>query len=124
MKCQKCGYCCTIPRSIPDKEVLAISALTRESFEEAKKKLRDYPCGYLKNNRCEINEIKPITCRWYPGPDAKCKAYKELADKVYQPGLMSRIGNEPELVELYTTLLITGDKEIALKLIELLDIKL
>ena len=124
VQCNKCGWCCTIPRHVEDTEILAISALTNEKFEDAQEKLHAYPCGYLQNNQCTINEIKPIVCRWYPGPDAQCQAYQDLAEKIYQPGAMHRVCNEPELKELYTQLVITGKKEHALKLLEKLNISL
>ena len=124
VNCERCGWCCTIPRTVPDTEVASIAVLCRESFDSARKKLNDYPCGYLYNHECTINDIKPSVCRWYPGPDAKCKAYQELAEKIYIPGAMHRVCNEPELKDLYVKVVLTGSKEAAYKILDILGIKL
>jgi Fe-S-cluster containining protein len=114
VKCQRCGWCCSIPRNTTTVDAETIAEHTGESFDEVVVKLRMYPCGYLKDNQCSVNEYKPNICSWYPGPDAQCKAY--------QPGAMSRVCNDPELKEAYTQLILTGDKKYAYQILTFLNI--
>jgi Fe-S-cluster containining protein len=123
VKCQRCGWCCNIPRNTTTVDAETIAEHTGESFEEVVAKLRMYPCGYLKDNQCAVNEYKPNVCSWYPGPDSQCKSYQELADKCYVPGAMTRVCNEPELKDAYTQLILTGNKAYAVKILQLLGIE-
>ena len=125
VKCRQCGKCCIEPkRYVPNTEAASIAALTKERFYDVQQKLSSYPCGYLLDNKCMIHEIKPSCCRFWPGVDADCPAYKELAEKCYVPGALSKICNDNELSKLYAEVLIKGDKKAAYEILKRLGVKL
>lgn len=125
-RCQHCGACCNISRSILSEEVERIAKSTERTFCEVDTKLNSYPCGFYENGLCSIHYIKPECCRQYPNQMAYdvCPAYKELCDKIYVPGAMHQVCNSEKLAELYKRVLLNDDYEAAYQLLDKLNIKL
>ena len=123
-KCEHCGACCRcLTRSINDADIEKVMAYTHEDEATVRQKLDELPCGYQVDNLCSIHFAKPGVCRWWPGPDAFCPAYKKLLAKYCKPGAMSQICREPELTELYTKCILKNDVEAAKEIVKRLEIE-
>jgi Fe-S-cluster containining protein len=83
--CNGCGLCCGDTENktrhilLLESEAEAISAQTGHPIEDfaeeisgtapyvyQMKKPHEGKCFFLKNNRCDIYEIRPLICRFYP----------------------------------------------------------
>lgn len=123
-KCEHCGACCRLSRSINESDIDRIQAYTKEPRDEIRSKLDQNLCGYSVDNLCSIHLVKPTVCSWWPGPGAKnCPAYAKLVDKYCKPGTMSKICNDPHLTELYTQCILRNDVEAAKTILRELDIE-
>ncbi len=74
-KCKQCGECCETVVKLTTKEIKAIEDKGYNDFLEIdpiKGKNKDclkrinQKCIFLKDDYCEIYEIRPKTCRLYP----------------------------------------------------------
>lgn len=69
--CKTCGMCCKYPMVMPE-EREKIAAKAGILGERHIKGMNGYfvidsdPCIFLKNGRCEIENIKPVCCRVFP----------------------------------------------------------
>jgi len=75
-ECQMCGECCRnrwVPLTL--KDILRINGVKpiddflliwNEKKFVIERREWDNGCIFLKNNKCEINKIKPLICRLYP----------------------------------------------------------
>lgn len=96
-ECKKCGECCRdCPVQLIDEELMVL--LKRDGDKVFDLLDEDVitgnalkaPCSYLKNNACEINDIKPFVCRVYPFTlkymhflaVCLCPMGKEIADEL------------------------------------------
>jgi Fe-S-cluster containining protein len=121
-KCKKCGKCCNLSRSISEADIEEIMEHTHEQYEDVEAKLNSYPCGYYDGN-CQVHLFKPRVCAWYPGYDAECPGYQEIAQKINVPGAMTRVCNDPELSALMIKVMLTQDKDAAFEILKRLNIK-
>ncbi len=72
-ECKKCGECCRdCSVQLTDDEMMVLLKRDGEKvFDMLDENVVSgnalkAPCGYLKNNACEIHDIKPFVCRIYP----------------------------------------------------------
>lgn len=87
LRCNKCGYCCTLLLNLTDKDITRIKEIhNKDDFIEEHlgrkyMKLIDKKCFFLrKNNKgyyCEIYNNRPQICRIYPSYDREIKECKE-----------------------------------------------
>ena len=135
--CEKCGNCCRICNPIValKEELKKIADYLRLSYKKLKKvykifpKGRDHPgkfnipaapCPFLKKNLCNIYDVRPSVCRFYPlgwameglfrgeGPRApeKCVAIENLFVESATARIMVELvyRGDPELFEKITKL--------------------
>lgn len=85
-QCTECGKCCTGTPGfvwVSEDEILAMATILNISVElfkrkyirrrdnryaltEKKKENGDFDCVFLKDNRCQVYQNRPIQCRTYP----------------------------------------------------------
>jgi len=80
-KCKQCGECCKIVVKVSNNEINRIKQQGHKDFLEkdpikgkgyALKRINGN-CVFLKDNKCEIYEIRPEICRLYPFLDKNVK---------------------------------------------------
>lgn len=79
--CNQCGECCRIVVKLTNNEIKAIKEKSYKDFlVKDPIKGKDYTlkrvsgnCVFLKDNKCEIYETRPETCRKYPFLDKNIK---------------------------------------------------
>ncbi len=79
--CTICANCCkalgTVLNELDIEKISNYSNLTKEEFiskyltknDENELEIKQLPCPFLKDNRCQIYEIRPETCKNYPNFD-------------------------------------------------------
>lgn len=72
-ECEKCGECCRDSAvELKEDDALRLAKRDRDRFFASLDENVTYcnalkaPCGYLKGNTCEVNDIKPLVCALYP----------------------------------------------------------
>lgn len=120
--CQRCTACCRWPGQVrvSDAEITRIAAflqLDEREFIQRHTRLQpdrrglalqeqpDGACVFLKDNRCEIQPVKPQQCRdfpnlWkYPGAEKFCRAVpREVSEEEYVQRVMAATGRSAESV--------------------------
>ena len=92
--CTKCANCCKVLKpALNEQDIERISKhlnLTKEEFtlkhlaksDENEPEINQLPCPFLTDNKCQIYEIRPETCRGYPHleKDVTVRCYEFLSN--------------------------------------------